>query len=98
LFFRPTEEELETLGDAAWRERAERAVAVTLGAAKGAERVWVSRWPRALGLYDQAHQARVAALEHALEGSRILLAGAAFQGAGIDAAVRSGFRAGSVSS
>jgi oxygen-dependent protoporphyrinogen oxidase len=38
---------------------------------------------------DAVHRARVSELETALTGSRIRLAGSAFHGSGIDAAVRS---------
>ena len=92
-FFRPTDAELEALDDAAWATRAERQIARTLAPRAGAERTWVARWMRALPVSDSAHAARVAALESALGGSTIVLAGAAFHGSGIDAAVRSARRA-----
>jgi protoporphyrinogen oxidase len=43
-------------------------------------------------VFDADHRARVSALESALRtgASRIWLAGAAFHGSGIDAAIRSG--------
>jgi protoporphyrinogen/coproporphyrinogen III oxidase len=87
-FFRPLPEELQ-LPDADWAQRAERCVARALGPLGPAERVWVSRWERALPVLDDAHRARVTALESALAGSAIVLAGAAFHGVGIDGAVRS---------
>jgi protoporphyrinogen/coproporphyrinogen III oxidase len=40
-------------------------------------------------VFDPAHKQAVAALETALKGSRIALAGSAFHGSGIDAALRS---------
>jgi oxygen-dependent protoporphyrinogen oxidase len=93
VFFRPSETELAELDDAAWTARAERALASVLGVEKPARRAWVSRWLQALPLFDAAHHARVATLEQALGGSGVRLAGAAFHGSGIDAAVRSAFRA-----
>ncbi len=87
-FFRPSGAELG-LPDADWIQRAERCVARALGPLGPAERGWVSRWERALPVLDEAHRARVAALEAALAGSGIVLAGAAFHGVGIDGAVRS---------
>ena len=91
-FFRPSEHELLTLSDAAWSERAERAIATALSARGPARHSFVSRWPDALPVFDPDHRARVSALETALrdESSRIWLAGAAFHGSGIDAAIRSG--------
>ncbi len=89
LFFRPTADELETLSDAAWVERAERALGAALPLSGAAERAWVSRWPAALPVFDDAHRARVSGLSAALAGQRIWLAGAAFHGSGIDAAIRS---------
>jgi oxygen-dependent protoporphyrinogen oxidase len=49
----------------------------------------VSRWVDALPVFDDAHRAAVAALERALAPRSIALAGSAFHGSGIDAAVRS---------
>jgi len=41
-------------------------------------------------VFDATHRARISALEAALVGQRIWLAGSAFHGSGIDAAIRSG--------
>jgi oxygen-dependent protoporphyrinogen oxidase len=90
LFFRPSEHDLQALSDAAWTERAERALGLALPVSGSAERAWVSRWPDALPVCDDAHRARVAALEAALSAYPLRLAGAAFHGSGIDAAIRSG--------
>jgi oxygen-dependent protoporphyrinogen oxidase len=92
LFFRPSEQELSTLSDEAWSERAQRGLASALPVRGPAVRAYVSRWPQALPVFDPAHRARVATLEGALRStqSQIWLAGAAFHGAGIDAAIRSG--------
>ena len=91
LFFRPNESDLRTLSDRAWTEIAERALAAALPVRGSAQRAFVSRWPNALPVFDAAHRARVAALEAALQEGRqrIWLAGAAFHGSGIDAAIRS---------
>jgi oxygen-dependent protoporphyrinogen oxidase len=91
-FFRPTAEELRTLDDAEWIARAERGIARALAPSEGSCRSWVARWPDALPVFDAAHEARVGAVESALAGSAIALAGAAFHGSGIDAAVRSARR------
>lgn len=91
VFFRPSEHDLRTLSDAAWVERAEGALATALFARGPAPHSFVSRWPHALPVFDASHRARVSALETALRStsSSIWLAGAAFHGSGIDAAIRS---------
>jgi oxygen-dependent protoporphyrinogen oxidase len=91
-FFRPTVEELE-LADAAWVARAERALGRVLAPNAAPVHAWVARWPNALPVFDAEHRERVARLEAALAGTGISLAGAAFHGSGIDAAVRSARRA-----
>lgn len=92
VFFRPSDEDLAALSDDAWSERAERALATALSVQKPALHRFVSRWPNALPVFDAGQRARVSALESALraDSSRIWLAGAAFHGSGIDAAIRSG--------
>ncbi|MGC4092586.1 MAG: FAD-dependent oxidoreductase [Polyangiaceae bacterium] len=89
LFFRPDGEELEQLSDADWIERAVRGLDRVVPLTASPSAAWVSRWSRALPVSDAAHAARVSELEQALAGSRIWLAGSAFHGSGIDAAVRS---------
>ncbi|WP_437686175.1 protoporphyrinogen/coproporphyrinogen oxidase [Sorangium sp. So ce176] len=89
LFFRPEPADLEALDDAAWTARAEASLARVLPVRGAAERAWVSRWPSALPVSTPAHAARVREVEQALAGSGVLLAGSAFHGSGIDAAVRS---------
>ncbi len=96
-FFRPTAEELRTLDDATWIARAERGIARALAPTEASRRSWVARWPDALPVFDAAHEARVGAVESALAGSAITLAGAAFHGSGIDAALRSARRTASQS-
>jgi protoporphyrinogen/coproporphyrinogen III oxidase len=91
-FFRPTAQELRTLDDAAWVARAERGIDRALAPIEASRRSWVAHWPDALPVFDAAHEARVGAVEAALIGSEIALAGAAFHGSGIDAALRSARR------
>jgi oxygen-dependent protoporphyrinogen oxidase len=88
-FFRPTPAELAELDDDAWSARAEQSLAPVLGIERPATARWVSRWPRALPIFDAAHVECVRTLEAQLSPRRIFLAGAAFHGSGIDAAVRS---------
>jgi oxygen-dependent protoporphyrinogen oxidase len=92
-FIRPSADELATLDDAGFAERAERGLELVLGVRGRPLRSWVSRWKDALPVFTDAHREQVAALEQALTSVPVLLAGSAFHGAGIDAAVRSGERA-----
>jgi oxygen-dependent protoporphyrinogen oxidase len=89
VFFRPAETELAELDDQAWSERAVRSLRRALELRAAPVRVWVSRWSRALPIFDTAHRERVARLDERLRGTRLVLAGASFHGAGIDGAVRS---------
>jgi oxygen-dependent protoporphyrinogen oxidase len=89
LFFRPTDHELATLDDAAWSERAVLGLGRVLRVQGRPLRTWVSRWAHALPVFSDAHRAAVSALERALLPHPVLLAGSAFHGSGIDAAVRS---------
>ncbi len=91
-FFRPTPDELNALDDAAWIARAEAGVSRVLPVSGSPTATWVTRWPHALPIHDDAHKAAVAALERALEPHPVKLAGSAFHGSGIDAAVRSAER------
>jgi oxygen-dependent protoporphyrinogen oxidase len=89
LFFRPSAEDLVTLDHDDWTARAQSSLARVFpvrGLPLGA---WVSRWGEALPVFEPAHVTRIQALEAALAGRGVMLAGAAFHGSGIDAAVRS---------
>lgn len=89
LFFRPEPGELALLTDEAWVSRGAQQLARAIATRGPAEHAWVSRWSDALPVFDAAHRERVEALEAALSGRNLWLAGAAFHGSGIDAAVRS---------
>jgi len=93
LFFRPSAQELATLDDDAWTERAVHELARALPVRGQPRDVWVSRWSNALPVFSDAHRSAVAALEQALAPYPLQLAGSAFHGSGIDAAVRSAERA-----
>ena len=95
LFFRPTAEDLQALDDAAWIDRAVRGLGRVLDVRGELLHAWVSRWPNALPVFSDEHKATVAAVERALQAAALplLLAGSAFAGSGIDAAVQSGERA-----
>ena len=89
LFFRPQGDDAEVLDDAAWAARAEACLARVIQLRGTFLRAWVSRWVHALPVFDPGHRECVRALEAGLSGSRLRLAGSAFHGSGIDAAVRS---------
>jgi oxygen-dependent protoporphyrinogen oxidase len=91
LFFRPSTADF-ALDDAEWTARAVRQLSRVLRLRGGPVRSWVSRWRHALPVFDDAHRGRVAAVEQALQGRGLFLAGSAFHGAGIDAAVCSAER------
>lgn len=93
VFFRPEPGELAGLDEMAWTEKARQVLSETLDVHGMPLRTWVSRWPDALPVHTPAHRDAVAALELALAGTGIALAGSAFHGSGIDAAVRSAERA-----
>lgn len=88
-FFRPEPGDL-ALSDEAWTARAFEGVSRVLPIHAPPQQSWVSRWPDALPVHSPAHAAIVAQLEAALHPLPLCLAGAAFHGSGIDAAVRSG--------
>ena len=89
VFFRPTDHDLKLGSDSTFAARAADFLAKALGIQGGPEHAWVSRWPHALPVFTAAHQEQVRALNEALAGSGVALAGSAYFGAGIDAAVRS---------
>lgn len=86
-FFRPTDEELAE--DIDWVGRAARALERPLAIAGPPLLSWTATWPDALPVFDGDYALRVTRLERWLAERRILLAGSAFHGSGIDAAVRS---------
>lgn len=87
VFFRPTSEELDS--NPPWAERAARVLGRVLPIDGEPRRTWVSRWPNALPVFTPAHRDAVTRVEAALDPWPIHLAGSAFHGSGIDAAVRS---------
>lgn len=93
VFFRPEPGELAGIDEMAWTEKARQVLRETLDVHGMPLRSWVSRWPDALPVHTPAHRDAIAALERALAGTGIALAGSAFHGAGIDAALRSAERA-----
>lgn len=89
VFFRPEPRDLE-LTDEAWMARAQAGLSRVLPVHGAALRAWVSRWPNALPVHSPAHAAIVSSIERVIRPRGVCLAGAAFHGSGIDAAVRSG--------
>jgi oxygen-dependent protoporphyrinogen oxidase len=93
-FFRPLDSEINVIADATYAQRAQAFLGGLLGIQGQPEHVWVSRWPDALPVFEPGHKAAIAQLNTALTGSGIALAGSAFHGSGIDAAVRSALSVG----
>lgn len=89
LFFRPSRDELRTLSDHSWTERAQR-VLERVSLVKGAPvRAWVDRWPSTMAVVSSEQRHHVATIERRWGHRGLLLAGGAFHGPGIDGAVRS---------
>lgn len=92
-FFRPRPAEIGA-PDEVWTHRAGTMLAEILGIEAEPARSWVARWDRALPIHDDAHAERVRAVESTLRSFGIWLAGSAFHGSGIDAALRSAAQVG----
>ena len=90
-FFRPVPGDA-SLADDVWSRRAASALSEILGIVAMPQHSWVARWDRALPVHDETHAERVRAVEPTLRSFGILLAGSAFHGSGIDAALRSAAR------
>jgi oxygen-dependent protoporphyrinogen oxidase len=88
-FFRPLPGDLEALDDAAWTARAVQGIARALPLRGSPLHTWVSRWPHALPVHSPSFRTRIERIEPPLAARNVHLAGAAFHGSGIDAAVRS---------
>ena len=84
---RPTAAELEA--DTPWVARAVEVLSRVLPIEGDPRRSWVSVWPHALPVFDPALREAVTRVEQAIAPRSIHLAGSAFHGSGIDAAVRS---------
>jgi oxygen-dependent protoporphyrinogen oxidase len=89
VFFRPSELALENWSDARFVSEAEQAISQVLAVTGHPERSWVSHWRRALPVFTPAYRSQVKDADEALSALGIHLAGSAFHGAGIDAAVSS---------
>lgn len=90
VFFRPTGDELVSPPN--WAERAARVLGRVFVIDGPPARAWVSTWPNALPVFDDARHATIARCDAALAARSIHLAGSAYHGSGIDAAVRSAER------
>jgi oxygen-dependent protoporphyrinogen oxidase len=90
-FFRPSAADAG-VADAEWSSRAATELEAILDIRTAPERSWVARWERALPVHDDSHAERVHAVEPTLRSFGIWLAGSAFHGSGIDAALRSASR------
>lgn len=89
-FFRPSGDELAN--PPPWAERAARALGRVFEIDGPPARAWVSTWPNALPVFDDARHHAIARFDAELAAQHVHLAGSAFHGSGIDAAVRSAER------
>jgi oxygen-dependent protoporphyrinogen oxidase len=89
VFFRPVGDALDAWTDDRFGSEAATAIAGVLRVDGPPERAWVSRWRDALPVFSAAHKAEAAAFDAALQALGVHVAGSAFHGAGIDAAVTS---------
>jgi oxygen-dependent protoporphyrinogen oxidase len=89
VFFRPVGDALSSWSDQRFAAEAARAIARVLTVAGEPVRSWISRWADALPVFSAEYRARVAVADAALSALGVHLAGSAFHGAGIDAAVAS---------
>jgi len=87
VFFRPTPEELAT--ETPWAERAVGVLGRVLPLRGQPSASFVSIWADALPVFTPEHRAAVEDVSRALAPFGVRLAGSAFHGSGIDAAVRS---------
>jgi oxygen-dependent protoporphyrinogen oxidase len=88
-FFRPQETEIWGNDDTTWVERSEHAMRRALNVAQPALLSRVARWQQALPVHSPLFREAVRALETPLNEHGVYLAGSAFHGSGIDAALRS---------
>jgi protoporphyrinogen/coproporphyrinogen III oxidase len=89
VFFRPTGDALTAWTDERFATEAAQAIGRVLPVQGAPVRAWVSRWADALPVFSPDHRAKAGALDAALQPLGIHVAGSAFHGAGIDAAVGS---------
>lgn len=91
VFFRPNAAQT-AWDDARFASEAARAITSVLDVSGEPLRVWVSRWNDALPVFSPEYRESAAAADSALQALGVHLAGSAFHGAGIDAAVASAER------
>lgn len=89
VFFRPVGDALGNWQDSRFVAEATAAIAQVLPFTGSPREAWVSRWSEALPVFTPEYKAQAAAADAALVALGIHLAGSAFHGAGIDAAVAS---------
>jgi len=88
---RPARGELVATTDEGWADAVHRALRPALGIGDLPDGVWVARWADALPLRDERYGIRVAEARTSLRAlGSIEVAGAAYEGGGIDGAIRSG--------
>jgi len=88
---RPARGELVATTDEGWADAVHRALRPALGIGDLPDGVWVARWADAVPLRDERYAIRVAEARTSLRAlGSIEVAGASYEGGGIDGAIRSG--------
>lgn len=88
---RPARGELVGTTDEGWAEVVHEILRPVLGLQQPPAAVWVARWADAMPVVDDRYASRVAEARTGLRAlGRIELAGAAYDGQGLDAALQSG--------
>jgi oxygen-dependent protoporphyrinogen oxidase len=88
---RPARGELVATTDEGWAGAVHRALSPALGIRELPDGAWVARWADAVPLEDERYGSRVADARTSLRAlGSIELAGASYEGGGIDGAIRSG--------
>jgi oxygen-dependent protoporphyrinogen oxidase len=89
VFFRPVVDALGDWQDSRFVSEAVTAIGQVLPLTGAPKQTWVSRWADALPVFTPEYKAQAAAADASLAAQGVHLAGSAFHGAGIDAAVAS---------
>ena len=88
---RPARGELAGTTDEGWGETVHEVLRPVLGLQQPPAAVWVARWADAIPVLDDRYASRVAEARTGLRAlGRLELAGAAYDGQGLDAALESG--------
>ncbi|HEX9730185.1 MAG TPA: FAD-dependent oxidoreductase [Gemmatimonadales bacterium] len=94
ILMRPGRRELDRATDAVWVDRTLESITPVLGIRGVPDAYWVARWPEVVPTFSDRYRGAVAAGREALRKVGLVeLAGSAYDGPGIDAAISSGVAA-----